>query len=108
MSDIEDTDFSGQFPGGGIELTKDNKLKFMSRVQNKALHKTWKEVQKRELDNLLEVIQTEADIVKMDYEQNPSNLDSGSVIVVHQDSSLLQSTKEELGDIAYNIKRKKK
>ena len=64
--------------------------------------------QKRELDNLIEVIQTEADIVKMDYEQTPSNLDSGSVIVVHQDSQLLQSTKEELGDVAYNIKRKKK
>ena len=63
---------------------------------------------KRDLDNLVEVIQTEADIVKMDYEQNPSNLDSGSVIVVHQDSPLLQSTKEKLGDIAYNVKRKKK
>ncbi len=43
--------------------------------------------QKRELDNIIEVIQTEADIVKMDYEQNPSNLDSGSVIVVHQNST---------------------
>ena len=64
--------------------------------------------QKRELDNLIEVIQTEADIVKMDYEQNPTNLDSGSVIVVHQDSPLLQSTKEKLGDVAYNVKRKKK
>ena len=63
---------------------------------------------KRDLDNLVEVIQTEADIVKMDYEQNPSNLDSGSVIVVHQDSPLLQSTKEKLGDVAYNVKRKKK
>jgi len=63
---------------------------------------------KRELDNIIEVIQTEADIVKMDYEQNPSNLDSGSVIVVHQNSTLLDDTKEELSDIAYNIKRKKK
>jgi hypothetical protein len=44
----------------------------------------------------------------MDYEQNPSNLDSGSVIVVHQNSTLLDDTKEELSDIAYNIKRKKK
>ncbi len=64
--------------------------------------------QKREFDNIREVIQTEADIVKMDYEQNPSNLDSGSVIVVHQNSTLLDDTKEELSDIAYNIKRKKK
>ena len=64
--------------------------------------------QKKELDNLAEVIQTEADIVKMDYEQTPSNLDSGSVIVVHQNSPLLQNTKEKLGDVAYSIKRKKK
>ena len=64
--------------------------------------------QKKELNDLLEVIQTEADIVKMDYEQNPSNLDSGSVIVVHQDSSLLNDTKEKLSDVVYNIKRKKK
>ena len=62
--------------------------------------------QKKELNDLLEVIQTEADIVKMDYEQNPSNLDSGSVIVVHQDSPLLDDTKEKLSDIAYNITRK--
>ena len=63
--------------------------------------------QKRELDNILEVIQTEADIVKLDYEQNPSNLDSGSVIVVHQDSTLLKDKTEKLSDIAYNIKKKK-
>ena len=42
----------------------------------------------------------------MDYEQNPSNLDSGSVIVVHQNSTLLDDTKEELSDVAYNITRK--
>ena len=64
--------------------------------------------QKQELNNILEVIQAEADIVKLDYEQNPSNLDSGSVIVVHQDSSLLKNKKEKLSDIAYNIQRKKK
>ena len=64
--------------------------------------------QKKELDNIAEVIQTEADIVKMDYEQTPSNLDSGSVIVVHQNNPLLQNTKEKLGDVAYSIKRKKK
>ena len=64
--------------------------------------------QKKELNDLLEVIQTEADIVKMDYEQNPSNLDSGSVIVVHQDSSLLKDIKEKLSDVVYNIQRKKK
>ena len=63
--------------------------------------------QKRELGNILEVIQAEADIVKLDYEQNPSNLDSGSVIVVHQDSPLLKDKKEKLSDIAYNIQKKK-
>ena len=63
--------------------------------------------QKQELNNILEVIQAEADIVKLDYEQNPSNLDSGSVIVVHQDSSLLKDKKEKLSDIAYNIQKKK-
>ena len=62
--------------------------------------------QKKELNDLLEVIQTEADIVKMDYKQNPSNLDSGSVIVIHQDSPLLDDTKEKLSDIVYNITRK--
>ena len=38
--------------------------------------------QKRELNNILEVIQTEADIVKQDYEDNPSDMDSGSIVVV--------------------------
>ena len=55
--------------------------------------------QKKELDNLAEVIQTEADIVKQDYEENPSN-ESGSIVVVHQDSPLLKDTKEKLSDVA--------
>ena len=62
--------------------------------------------QKKELESILKVIQTEADIVKMDYEENPSNLDSGSVIVVHESSTLLDNKDEELSDIAYNITRK--
>ena len=61
---------------------------------------------KKELDDIIKVIQTEADIVKMDYEQNPSNLDSGSVVVIHQDSTLLDNKDEKLSDIAYNITRK--
>ena len=52
--------------------------------------------QKKELAELLKVIQTEADIVKKDYEENPSNLESGSVVVIHQDSTLLDNDKEEL------------
>jgi|TARA_B100001996_G_scaffold374133_1_gene352380 hypothetical protein len=64
--------------------------------------------QQKELSELLKVIQTEADIVKTDYEDNPSNLDSGSVIVVHQDSPLLDDTKKKLPEVAYNIVRSKK
>ena len=61
--------------------------------------------QKKELDNLAEVIQTEADIVKQDYEENPSN-ESGSIVVIHQESPLLTDTKEKLADIVYNIEPK--
>ena len=61
--------------------------------------------QKKELDNLAEVIQTEADIVKQDYEENPSN-ESGSIVVIHQESPLLTDTKEKLADILYNIEPK--
>ena len=64
-----------------------------------------KEVEK-ELGDILEVIQTEADIVKQDYEDNPSDMDSGSKVVVHEDSPLLQDEKEELSDIAYNVQPK--
>ena len=55
------------------------------------------------LGDILEVIQTEADIVKQDYEDNPSDMDSGSIVVVHEDSPLLKDEKEELSDIVYNI-----
>ena len=61
--------------------------------------------QKKELDNLAEVIQTEADIVKQDYEENPSN-ESGSIVVIQQESPLLTDTKEKLADIVYNIEPK--
>ena len=62
--------------------------------------------QKQELENLLIPIVEESISVKLDYEQNPSNLDSGSIVVVHQDSTLLDNKEEELSDIAYNITRK--
>ena len=64
-----------------------------------------KEVEK-ELGDILEVIQTEADIVKQDYEDNPSDMDSGSIVVVHEDSPLLKDENEELSDIAYNVQPK--
>jgi hypothetical protein len=62
--------------------------------------------QREELEKLLVPIVEESISVKLDYEDNPSNLDSGSVVVVHQDSTLLDNKKEELSDIAYNITRK--
>ena len=60
----------------------------------------------KELNRLTVQIVDEASIVKMDYEDNPSNLDSGSIIVVHQNSSLLNNKQEKLGDVAYNIPQK--
>ena len=62
--------------------------------------------QQKELEKLIVPIVEESISVRLDYEDNPSNLDSGSVVVVHQDSTLLDNKKEELSDIAYNITRK--
>ena len=62
--------------------------------------------QQEELEKLLIPIVEESISVKLDYENNPSNLDSGSIVVVHQDSTLLDNKEEELSDIAYNITRK--
>ena len=59
--------------------------------------------QKQTLENMIEVVQTEADIVKLDYDTNPTDMDSGSAVVVHQNSKLLQNEDEKLGDIAFNI-----
>ena len=60
----------------------------------------------KELNRLTVQIVDEASIVKMDYEDNPSNLDSGSIIVVHQNSSLLNNKQEKLSDVGYNIVKK--
>ena len=62
----------------------------------------------KELNRLTVQIVGEASIVKMDYEDNPSNLDSGSIIVVHQNSSLLNNKQEKLGDVAYNITQRER
>ena len=59
--------------------------------------------QKQTLENMIEVVQTEADIVKLDYDTNPTDMDSGRAVVVHQNSKLLQNEDEKLGDIAFNI-----
>ena len=59
-----------------------------------------------ELEDLMAEITEEAISVKLDYETTGSNLDSGSVIEIHQDSPLLINEKEKLGDIAVNIEKK--
>ena len=59
-----------------------------------------------ELEDLMAEITEEAISVKLDYETSGSNLDSGSVIEIHQDSTLLLDEKEKLGDIAFNIEKK--
>jgi|TARA_B100000902_G_scaffold3878_1_gene4968 hypothetical protein len=59
-----------------------------------------------ELEQLMVEMTEEAISVKLDYEQNVSEMDSGSMVVIHQNSSLLDNDEEELSDIAVNIKRK--
>tara|TARA_Y100000114_G_scaffold150660_1_gene166417 strand:+ start:751 stop:954 length:204 start_codon:yes stop_codon:yes gene_type:complete len=59
-----------------------------------------------ELEDIMAEITEEAISVKLDYETSGSNLDSGSVIEIHQDSPLLLDEKEKLGDIAVNIEKK--
>ena len=64
--------------------------------------------QREELNRLTVAMAEEAISVRMDYEENGSNLDSGSVVAIHQNSSLLDDEREKLGDIAYIISRKEK
>ena len=64
--------------------------------------------QREELNRLTVAMAEEAISVRMDYEENGSNLDSGSVVAIHQNSSLLDDEREKLGDIAYNITMKEK
>ena len=64
--------------------------------------------QREELNRLTVAMAEEAISVRMDYEENGANLDSGSVVAIHQNSSLLDDEREKLGDIAYNITRKEK
>ena len=62
--------------------------------------------QRKELEQLTVAMVEEATSVKLDYEQSGSNMDSGSIVAIHQNSPLLDNEKEELSDIAVNIKRK--
>ena len=63
--------------------------------------------QEKELVKIVTEIEAEAIQMKMDYEKNPSNLDSGSIIEIHQDSPLLEDENKKLGDVILTIKKKK-
>ena len=63
--------------------------------------------QRNELNSLATIIAEEATSVRLDYEQSGSNLDSGSIVAIHQNSPLLDDEKEPLADVAYNIVRRK-
>jgi hypothetical protein len=78
----------------------------MSEEKTKIVELTRK--QRRELNSLAIAIAEEAVSVRLDYEQSGSNLDSGSIIAIHQNSPLLDDEKEPLADVAYNIVRRKK
>tara|TARA_R100000657_G_C4652716_1_gene96973 strand:+ start:550 stop:753 length:204 start_codon:yes stop_codon:yes gene_type:complete len=60
-----------------------------------------------ELEQLMIEMTEEAISVRLDYETSGSNLDSGSMIQIHQDSPLLKDEKEKLTDVVFNIERKK-
>ena len=64
--------------------------------------------QREELNQLAVAMAEEAVSVRMDYEENGSNLDSGSLIAIHHNSPLLEDEKKKLGDFAYNITKKEK
>ena len=64
--------------------------------------------QRLALERLLVEITEEAISVRMDYEENGSELDSGSLVAIHQNSPLLDDEKEKLSDIAYNVVKKEK
>jgi|TARA_B110000444_G_C18698891_1_gene527973 hypothetical protein len=59
-----------------------------------------------ELNSLMTAMAEEAISVKLDYEQSGSELDSGSIVVIHHNSPLLQDENEKLSDVAYNIVKK--
>jgi|TARA_B100001964_G_scaffold61529_1_gene69864 hypothetical protein len=63
---------------------------------------------KKELTRISAEIEAEAIQMRLDYERNPSDMPSGSVIEVHEDSPLLDGEDKKLGDVAVQIKRKAK
>ena len=63
---------------------------------------------KQDLEQLMVEMTEEAISVRLEYQQSGSNMDSGSIVAIHQNSTLLDNEKESLGDIAVNIQRKEK
>ena len=61
---------------------------------------------KQDLEDLMVAMTEEAISVRLDYQRSGSNLDSGSIVAIHQNSPLLNDEKQKLGDIAVNITRK--
>ena len=55
--------------------------------------------QKKELTRIAAAIEAEAIQMKIDYDINPSE-ESGSVVYIHQESSLLENEDEKLDDVA--------
>ena len=55
--------------------------------------------QEKELIKLSAEIEAEAIAMKIDYDENPS-YESGSVVYIHQESSLLENEDEKLDDVA--------
>ena len=56
--------------------------------------------QEKELIMLSAEIEAEAIKMKMDYEEHPSE-ESGSVVYIHQESSLLEDENEELSTVGF-------
>ena len=56
--------------------------------------------QEKELIMLSAEIEAEAIKMRMDYETNPSE-ESGSVVYIHQESSLLEDENEELSTVGF-------
>ena len=56
--------------------------------------------QEKELALLSAEIEAEAIRMRMDYETNPSE-ESGSVVYIHQESSLLEDENEELSTVGF-------
>ena len=55
--------------------------------------------QEKELTKIAAEIEAEAIQMKIDYNKNPSE-ESGSVVYIHQESSLLENEDEKLDDVA--------